>query len=169
MYYFTNPSNLHGCDPWNLSIDLCRQAGILGHLEVSDYLPQTLPFGGSFDLIYAFSVFTHLSERTTRLCLNVLADALAPDGMLVITIRPIEYWQIDAAVPESDRLALTACHESDGFAFWPHVRERVDGDITYGDTSMSLEYLQKNFPKLTIVSIERTLDDPYQLLVFLTK
>ncbi|GHU35102.1 hypothetical protein AGMMS50256_29740 [Betaproteobacteria bacterium] len=58
-------------------------------------------------------------------------------------------------------------HHTDGFSFLPHNREPIDGDITYGDTSMSLDWLKATFPNLEIVGIDRSLSDPYQIYVFL--
>ena len=43
-----------------------------------------------FDLIYAFSVFTHLSEKTAHIVLSTLRDHIADTGVLVLTIRPKE-------------------------------------------------------------------------------
>lgn len=168
MYYFSNPEHLHGCDPWDKSIELCKQAGIVGNLAISDYLPNDLPFEGKFDLIYALSVFTHLSPRATKLCLSTLAKNLAPTGVLAITIRPVEYWDIDPRFNEAERRDLVVEHTSKGIAFSPHGRAAIDGDITYGDTSMSFDYLAADEPSLKITKIERTIDDPYQIIVFMT-
>jgi len=54
-----------------------------------------------------------------------------------------------------------------GFAFHPHVRFAVDGDITYGDTSMSLRFIRDHFKQWQVLQIDRSLDNPYQLVVFL--
>ena len=51
----------------------CREQGVIGHLALSEWVPRTLPFPGPFDLIYAYSVFTHLSEKTTRVALRLSA------------------------------------------------------------------------------------------------
>lgn len=167
MYYFADPDNLYGCDPWDKSISLCKEAGILGHLAISDYLPRTLPFEAKFDLIYAFSVFTHLSERATSTCLEALADRLTSDGLLVITIRPVEYWAARSDVSPDIVKELADVHRNSGFAFLPHNRLPLDGDITYGDTSISLDYIEKRFPQFKIEKIERTIDDRFQIIVFL--
>jgi hypothetical protein len=170
FYYFCDPSLIYGCDPWDKSIQICRADRLLGHLAISDYLPRSLPFDPQkFDLIYAFSVFTHLSERATAVALNLLSAALSSDGLLAITIRPVEYWRIHQGLSEQDIAALVAEHAARGFAFRPHNRTPIDGDITYGDTSMTLEYLEKQFPWLSLRKIERTLDDPYQMVLFFTK
>lgn len=166
MYYFADPDDLYGCDPWDVSIELCKQDGVIGNLAVSEYLPKELPFSSKFDLIYAFSVFTHLSKRATHECLNTIVDALSPEGVIVITIRPVEYWAADSHTTATQKADLVRQHDAAGFAFNPHNRAAVDGDVTYGDTSMTLDYLAREFPRLRIVKIDRTFDDPYQILVF---
>jgi len=169
FYYFTDPSRFHAVDPWDESIRICASNGLTENFALSDYLPADLPTGSTaFDLIYAFSVFTHLSERATRRSLETLLGKLAPDGLLVITIRPLEYWQVDRYAVESSQVDdLIERHRSDGFAFRPHRRAAVDGDITYGDTSMSLAWIATTFPDAIIHGIDRTLDDPYQIYVFI--
>jgi hypothetical protein len=146
---------------------------MLGHLAVSDYLPTKLPVDRTdFDLIYSFSVFTHLSERAARTCLETLRSYISSDGVLVISIRPVEYWNL--ITPTVDGLAFNAeehpdalCHRQNGFAFRPHNLAPIDGDITYGDTSMTLEWLASAATGWKIVSVDRSLNDALQLYVFL--
>src|SRR2546427_3224486 len=113
------------------------------HFSVSEEVPTALPFDGPFDLICAFSVFTHLSEKTTRAAFNTGRRYIADDGVLLITIRPKQYWQVHSEAV-ADR--MIAEHDQKGFAFLPSNRPRIDGDVTYGDTSMSIPYLAANFP-----------------------
>jgi SAM-dependent methyltransferase len=169
MYYFTDPGRLLGVDPWEQSIAICRDCGLGKDFRQSDYLPVDLPVAeGVFDLIYAFSVFTHLSPRATRHALDVCRRYTANDGVLLITIRPIEYWSLDASVHGLvDTTALQEAHRREGFAFSPHIRASVDGDVTYGDTSMTTEWIAASFPHWRIAGIDRSVDDPYQLYVFL--
>jgi SAM-dependent methyltransferase len=169
FYYFTDEARLVGVDPWNRSIELCREAGMGAHFHVSDYLPTALPVGDQkFDLIYAFSVFTHLSPRAATAALRTLRRYVAKDGMLTITIRPVEYWQIDPHASAEQRASLPALHREQGYAFLPHNRPPVDGDVTYGDSSMTLEWLELRFPEWQIRGTDRSLDDPYQRYVHLT-
>ena len=167
MYYFTDPNRFVGVDPWDRSIELCHLAGLGDNFRQSDYLPTSLPVGEqTFDFIYAFSVFTHLSERATRQALNTLHQYMSRDGVLIITIRPIEYWNAghsnDANLP-----VLLDQHRNRGFAFLPHNRDTVDGDITYGDTSIAPQWLAAEFPNWQIVGLDRSLDDPYQIYAIL--
>jgi len=167
MYYFTDPAHFIGVDPWDRSIELCRQAGFGDNFRQSEYLPKSLPVDDArFDLIYAFSVFTHLSERASRQALDTLRRYIQEDGILLITIRPVEYW--GAGHPSDVNVdALVARHRRSGFAFLPHNRVPVDGDITYGDTSMTTEWLIAQFPSWRFSGVDRSLDDPYQIYVFL--
>jgi len=173
LYFFTSPANIWGVDPMKESIDICRGDGLQAHLAVSDYLPTTLPVENAiFDLIYAFSVFTHLSERAATLALSTLRRYVARDGLLVITIRPKEYWdQLDrlsaAAGYVIDRNELVAGYERSGFAFLPHAREAIDGEVTYGDASLSFEWIKQHAAGWNMVGYDRSLIDPLQIHVYL--
>ena len=165
--YFADNNKLAGCDPWDESIRLCRNDGIDCKLDVTDYLPVALPYEpASFDLVFAFSVFTHTSERATKMALAALRNVIAPNGLLALTIRPLEYWDIDAH-HSAAAAKLKALHRSEGFVFMPHQRQAVDGDITYGDTSMSFDVLARLAPGWRQVGYDRTLDDAYQIIVYM--
>jgi SAM-dependent methyltransferase len=153
MYYFSNEDQVFGVDPWDRSIETCRADGLVKNFSISDYLPSTLPVPSTdFDLIFAFSVFTHLSEKATITCLNTLADYIAPNGLIAITIRPLEYWDVD---PNAIRAGLTGAqkekHRRQGISFLPHDRSPIDGNITYGDTSISLEWLRNSSRTLKLL------------------
>jgi hypothetical protein len=137
-----------------------------------DYLPTAIPVSNTiFDLIYSFSVFTHLSEGTATLALTTLRRYVARGGLFMITIRPKEYWdQVDPALDAGkpiDRDKLVARHERSGFAFVPHDREAIDGEVTYGDTSLSFEWIEQHAEGWNMVGHDRSLIDPLQLLVYL--
>jgi SAM-dependent methyltransferase len=167
MLYFTAPEKLYGCDPWDKSIEICRLDRIPCDLQITDYLPTALPYQNKFfDFIYAFSVFTHTSERATKFALSALREIASDNAVLAITIRPIEYWDFDKTIPEQERSRLVRDHNEKGFAFRPHNRSSIDGDITYGDTSISIHYLKRSFPSWNFVKMERTLEDPFQLIMY---
>ena len=164
-------ADYYGVDPWQPSIDACRAAGLGDNVQLSSYLPGSLPVeSGTFDLAFAFSVFTHLSERATTCALPLLVDSLKPDGALVITIRPTTYWDVDqrtAGTPLAGE--MKAQHSETGFAFLPQGGPTVDGDITYGDTSMSLQWLVSRAPGAEIVSTRVSVSDPHQLCVMMRR
>jgi SAM-dependent methyltransferase len=171
MYCFSGEDQVYGVDPWDISIETCRADGLTQNFSMSEYLQSTLPIPPRHsDLVCAFSVFTHLSERATFPSLNTISDYLKPDGLIAITIRPVEYWDMDT---QARRLNLIdqqkEKHNQQGFSFLPHGRPPVDGDIRYGDTSVSLDWLKGSFPKLKIAAVDRLLSDPYQMYIFLRK
>jgi SAM-dependent methyltransferase len=175
MYYFSDPCRVFGVDPWERAIEVCRQDGLGPQFMQSSYLPTNLPVGDvRFDLIYAFSVFTHLSERAMRAALTTLTEYLNANGLLVITIRPVEYWQNEKLARSKGLVERQlAMHKEKGFSFLPHDHEqdrpRIDGEMTYGDTSFTLEWFSRNFPYLTLRGVDRSLDDSLQYYLFLQK
>jgi trans-aconitate methyltransferase len=77
LYKLTPIDNIYGVDPWDESINECHRNNVKGHLAISDWVPKALPFNVKFNLIYAFSVFTHLSEKTTSIVLNTLRNYIS--------------------------------------------------------------------------------------------
>jgi SAM-dependent methyltransferase len=169
MYYFIDTANVVGVDPWDRSIEECRTANLGPNFLQSEYLPTSLPVGDvTFDLVYAFSVFTHLSRRAFLQALETIRRYVKPGGVLCITIRPAEYWDYESPTSSpSQREELKRAHFLDGFAFIPHNVAPIDGDLTYGDTSVSLAWLDQNSPGWQRVGIDRSLDDALQIYVFL--
>jgi SAM-dependent methyltransferase len=168
MSYFTSEKNLYGVDPWDRSLEECLKCGLTENIFLSHYLPLDLPLGNTkFDLIYAFSVFTHTSQRATYASLNALRQYISSNGLLVITIRPVEYWNAFEGLADELRKDLIRRHRSEGFAFWPHNRPPIDGDITYGETSMTLDWIRQNAGRWCVAGIDRSLDDGLQIYVFL--
>lgn len=165
LYKLTPIDNIYGVDAWDKSIQLCGEQGVKGNLAISQYVPRSLPFEDEFDLIFAFSVFTHLSNKTARVVLETLRNYISKDGLLVITIRPREYWNIHRNGTYASE--MMKIHDETGYAFKPHNRPPIDGDITYGDTSMTLDYFENNFPIWKIEKVECNDVDRYQIILFL--
>lgn len=168
MLWHSNPDRISGVDPWDRSIEICRQDGVLGRLAQSDYLPEDLPVEGSFDLAYAFSVFTHTSENATRKALAAVRRRISPDGLFAITVRPVEYWELSRSfIADMPVDELIAAHRQTGFAFRAHEWQTVADEKTYGDTSISLDWLAANAEGWTVAGHDLSLDDPHQIIVFL--
>ncbi len=165
LYKYLPSENIYAVDPWDESIKHCREHRVRANLAISDWIPRTLPFEHRFDLIFAFSVFTHLSKKTAHIVLDTLRKHVSHSGLLVITIRPREYWSFHEGGHLSSK--MIPIHDEHGYAFVPHNRPPVEGEVTYGDTSMSLEYLAKNLPNWKILASDYNLVDPYQIMLFL--
>jgi methyltransferase family protein len=169
MYRYSPPETLYGIDPWESSLQICRDTRLLGNLARCDDVPRDLPFPGvTFDLVYASSVLTHLSEKTATAVLGAIRPRMRDDGLLVVTVRPAEYWQVQPFFPPGmDAPALRARHAETGFAFVPHNRAPIDGDVTFGDTSISLDYVRRQWTEWHLAGHETNRVDPYQLILFL--
>lgn len=170
IYKFSEPARIYGCDPWDKSIELCQQAGLPGHIKKSDYLPSSLPFDGvKFDLIYAFSVFTHLSEIAAIAAMRACRKSIADDGLMVITIRPRSYWDFHNETHPSqvDAAELRRLHETSGYTFNTVDVICVDGVPVYADSSISLDYIRREWSDWSVVGTDVILQDGFQTIVYL--
>lgn len=80
------PENLYGVDAWQLMIDTCRNTMGVGRYDKVDFRPP-LPYPAEhFDLIFAFSVFTHMAEPVQLAWVDEFARALKPGGLAVLTV-----------------------------------------------------------------------------------
>ena len=171
FYYFTNPSRIFGVDPWDKSIEICVQDGVLGQIRQSEFLPTGLPVDDEkFDLIYSFSVFTHTSLQATTAALRVLRRHISSDGLLVLTTRPLEYWSIPGHAEREgfDPAALISYHKLNGFSYFPSNWNLPDDGISiFGDTSFTPEWCMRTFPEWNARAYDRGLD-PMQMILILT-
>lgn len=171
--WLTNPGDIYGVDPQQKSIDICKSCNVQGTLELCDEVPASLPFENNFfDLIFSFSVFTHLSFPAADAILKTLRRYISDNGMLVITIRPIEfwhYWMSTRNITESDYKHVLEQYRTKGFGFVPLKKgwEAVNGSVHFGTTLISLDFIQRTWPQWQIVNTNLTLSDPYQIHVFL--
>ena len=80
-------SEVRGVDIDGEAVDWCRQALPRGHFQRTETLPP-LPFpDGMFDLVVAYSVFTHLDRNVQKRWLAEIRRILAPRGLLVATVH----------------------------------------------------------------------------------
>jgi len=158
---FVPAKQLYGVDPWRKSIELCHSTGMKGNIHLSDYLPRDLPFiDQTFDFIFSFSVFTHLSKKVTEISLNTLQGHLGQNGVLMVTIRPISFWDFKIQQRQdisAEKIAhLKQQHLDHGMAFLPRDREPIEGEVTYGDTSISIDYLKEKLNELHLCHVINT-------------
>ena len=166
MYWFTDPEYYCGVDPWDKSLEICREYGMLGHLVQSDYLPETLPVGGQlFDMILAYSVFTHTSLRATTAALRALRDCIHSSGLLIITIRPVDYWFAVGALSAEQQQQQVTLHQREGFAYRPGQFPIINGEAVFGETSMSPEWIERNFPYWRVEAYDRGQDGWQKVLM----
>ncbi len=125
---------VHGCDYNSALVEWC--AGNLCFLRVDrNQLAPPLPqVSGSFDLIYALSVFTHLDAELQRAWLDEYRRLLAPGGLLMISLlgeqfagrlNPEERSQFDRGEMVVERPRLSGRNLCSVF----HPRSYVQNDL----------------------------------------
>ncbi|MGO0999900.1 class I SAM-dependent methyltransferase [Lysobacter sp. CA196] len=78
---------LYGIDPWFDAIEICKRTGVYGQLIKCNLLPPTPLRDGMFKLIFAYSVFSHLSPKAANAWIAEFARIVAPGGLLVLTTQ----------------------------------------------------------------------------------
>ena len=173
----TGPGMLFGCDPVEEILDECRQTGVPASLARSGFLPDRLPFEESFDLIFSFSVFTHISEAAHEACLTAIHQSLSPGGILVMTVRPPAYLgQNHLLDPAAERLAGEARPTLKGpaYLFEPHPVEDHPqfggGEMHFGEAIITLPYLRERWAgEFDLLDASLMVGDLYQVVVTMRK
>jgi SAM-dependent methyltransferase len=169
---------LYGCDPVEEILDVCRKNGVPATLARTDFLPERLPFEERFDLAFAFSVFTHISEDAHERCLRVLHGSLRPGGILVLTVRPPEYLQyceLMHPVIESLGANYRAQLDEARYLFAAHPAETSHfqyggGEMTYGETVITLPYIRERWwPLFELLDVDLLVGDLYQVMITLKR
>jgi len=164
-------SHIYAVDPWDKSLEQCTLHKVRGNFAQSDYLCCSLPFGEvKFDLVIAMSVFTHLSKRAMDEALRTIRSRVSENAILAVTVRPAEYWESHKKHHDNnlDVGEITRKHNTEGFAFHTHGgTSPIDEDVTYGDASMSIEYIRENWNGWEVVGTDVGLLDSVQIIVFL--
>lgn len=86
-------AGLYGAAPWDEAIQLSRTHMPFACFVKSEQDPP-LPFADNFfDVVFASSVFLHLSESSARDWIREIARVLRPDGILVATTLPRHFFE----------------------------------------------------------------------------
>ena len=156
-------SRLCGCDPVESILAVCRESGVPATLARSELVPERLPFDEPFDLAFAFSVFTHLSEAAHERCLAALHAGLRPGAILVVTIRPPDY------MPVGGRLDVPR------YVFAPHAADPshpqyAGGEMTYGETVITLPYVRERWSRwFELLHSDLLIGDLHQVVLTLRR
>jgi ubiquinone/menaquinone biosynthesis C-methylase UbiE len=105
-----DPENLWGIDVSDDAIAACQQTNRWATFATSPrFAPSLLP-DRTFDLVYAYSVFSHLSERCHETWIADFERILKPNGLLLVTTRPREFIERCAELRRADPAARPTWH-----------------------------------------------------------
>jgi SAM-dependent methyltransferase len=137
-------ARLHGCDSNKRMVGWCRSNLPFATFAAHGLRPPTAYAEGQFDLVYAFSVLTHLDEALQRRWMEELWRLLRPGGHLVISTHGAHYRQELTAderalfdqghlvVREPELAGLNACGSY-------HPRAYVEGTLGRGFDVVAFE------------------------------
>lgn len=171
------PGNLFGCDPVENILEICRATRVPANLFRSDFLPDRLPVDRRFDLVFAFSVFTHISERAARATFSAIGEALNPGGLFTFTIRPSAYLDMNPLMAPLVKELGERREEvlaGPAYLFVPHGEDghpQYDGtEMSYGEAVITRPWIEQNWTDgFEIVDVSVMLGDIYQVAVTLKK
>jgi SAM-dependent methyltransferase len=93
-------THVAGCDINPRMVDWCARNLPFADVAVTELSPP-LPYDdGAFELVYAFSVFTHLSEPLQHDWIRESARVLAPGGLLLLSTLGEHYASLDRLTPD---------------------------------------------------------------------
>lgn len=83
--------NLHGVDVRAESVAMARRINPFSRFTAVDGLPPAPFADGAFDLVIAYSVFSHLGEVASRAWIREIARVLEPGGLAIVTTQGREF------------------------------------------------------------------------------
>ena len=156
-------ANAHGVDCYGEMIDLCRSQRLRGRCEVTPILPPTRFPDGHFDVIYLYSVFSHLSEAAHLAWLREFHRILKPGGLVIATTRPRNFieicgalnrkrtvndWQRGAALSFSDPAQALADYDAGRFVHSPTGGGGCLDANFYGESCISSRYAFREWTRI---------------------
>lgn len=160
-------TNLCGIDVDPLAIEWCRETLCHGTYELNDTNPPTKCQPRSFDLICAYSVFSHLSEPVHLRWIEEFSRLLKDGGALIVTTLGPSFIRVCQSFREKEQLegsqksvarsfvdadAALADYDSGKYLFAPNPTD------VYGMSLISRAYVEREWTKF--LEFRDFIDDP---------
>ena len=156
-----HPSNVVGIDVDESYIKGCRETFPYGSFETVPPLPPShLPDAG-FDLVIAYSVFSHLAEHAANAWIAEFARVLRPGGMVAVTTQGRGFlqvceqmrsrenhehpWHRNLARSFVDRAAAEAAYDAGEFLFSATGGGDVRPSTFYGEALVPPGYVERHW------------------------
>ena len=155
-----DPETLHGVDVEATYLQAARDSGVPGHLHQIDPFGRLPQVDNSLDIVYAYSVFTHLPERVQDHWLPEIERVLKPGGLFIATVEPprfLDYfatldaerpdlhaWQTLTARKVQKDPTLRPRLQAHGFVYIPFTENK---DEVFGDCVITSSYAHEHWGK----------------------
>ena len=156
--------NLHGVDVDPEMVSLCRtQFGPLASFDVVPPTPPAPTLQGQYDVIYLYSVFSHLSREVHLAWVEEFARRLAPGGLLLATTQgrrfldfceslrtgrpPESPWQQSLARCFPDHTDAGQRYDQGEFLFEPTGGGEHRPSSFYGEAVVPRGFVERSWPR----------------------
>jgi 2-polyprenyl-3-methyl-5-hydroxy-6-metoxy-1,4-benzoquinol methylase len=109
-------SKIYGVDCYDEMIELCRSQNLRANFQVISPMPPMNFPEHMFDLIYLYSVFSHLSEETHLSWIREFDRILNPGGIVIASTRPRSFIEHCAKTAKKKNVAVWELGPSLSFA-----------------------------------------------------
>jgi SAM-dependent methyltransferase len=142
-------ARVFGCDILGDAVAECRRRFPQGRFVKNDPEPPLSFDDAQFDLIFSYSVFTHLTEANHASWLKEFGRTLRPGGVMLHTTHSYEFVRRAATFSPEWLEVCNVPGDVDAFVRSPHrYHYVVDNPATpeYGQTIISKEYVMTRWP-----------------------
>jgi SAM-dependent methyltransferase len=153
---------LWGVDLWDDQITWAKQTNPWCHFATIEKLPPSTLADRSFDMVMAYSVFSHVSEAVHSAWLAEFGRILKPGGLIVVTTWGRDKALRFDAVKHGGQQAWDPVYNDNMARFFPgkeawwgrydsgefcHIDLHYQGDPGYGETCIPKEYVLREWTK----------------------
>ena len=176
--------NIHGVDVAPQMIEICRNTIPHGTFDLIEPAPPIHFASNSFDIVYAYSVFSHLAEGIHMRWIEEISRVLKPGGILVATTQPrrfiemCQHWR--ANKPESlwhenlsksfvDAEAAYAAYDRGEYLYSATGGGSLDASF-YGEALIPRAYVEREWTRhLMFRDFVDSSDNLYQAVIIMQK
>lgn len=156
-----HPDKVVGVDVDESYVQLCRQSFPYASFETVTPLPPSSLPDASFDLVIAYSVFSHLAQHAADAWIDEFARVLRPGGIVAITTQGRSFletcermrardsfdhpWHHNLARSFVDRAAAEAAYDAGEFLFSATGGGDTRPSTFYGEALVPPEYVTRHW------------------------
>ncbi|ETI63024.1 hypothetical protein C100_14670 [Sphingobium sp. C100] len=167
------PQNLYGFDVEERFLSIAREHVPGCNYTLSNARPPIAAADNSFDLIYAFSVFSHLPQDVADAWISEFARILKPGGIVCLTTRPRAHIEIagneDAQSAHFETYARAITHKESAlerydageFIFYPVHGGGGLAAETFGEAIIPPAYAKQHWKALDFVNFAQNYSETY--------